>query len=240
MIGVIPGGGGPQALDVTGSTVFHLEDKDSSGAAASTNPALCAAQAFSGAFGIDLLNDIQTVLVDGGQLPALVPVVVTFTGTNNAGPGVAMTATINTGPIGAANPVVSLSPGITAYYLVGGVKTPLVGAPVWVQTIGPNAADGINPVPAGGFGIANDDLVSQQNAISCGCDDGDSNGSCSDSVDNPGVSSESYQLQDIVGGFFLDVSSSSLLVAGAQANALWILPILGLAGTLIAIRKLEA
>ena len=43
-----------------------------------------------------------------------------------------------------------------------------------------------------------------------------------------------------VGGEMMPISATSLLVAGASANALWILPILGLAGTVIAIRKLEA
>jgi hypothetical protein len=37
----------------------------------------------------------------------------------------------------------------------------------------------------------------------------------------------------------MEISSVSLLAAGAQTNALWLLPILGLAGTIIAIRKLE-
>ena len=50
----------------------------------------------------------------------------------------------------------------------------------------------------------------------------------------------SFQIQQQVGGMSIPISSTSLLVAGAEANALWILPILGLAGTIIAIRKLEA
>lgn len=47
-------------------------------------------------------------------------------------------------------------------------------------------------------------------------------------------------LIDQVGGEMMPLSATSLLVAGASANALWILPILGLVGTVIAIRKLEA
>jgi len=50
----------------------------------------------------------------------------------------------------------------------------------------------------------------------------------------------SFQIQPQVGGVSIPISSTSLLVAGAEANALWILPILGLAGIIIAIRKLEA
>jgi len=44
----------------------------------------------------------------------------------------------------------------------------------------------------------------------------------------------------VVGGASMPISATSLLVAGAEANALWILPILGLAGMIIAIRKLQA
>lgn len=50
----------------------------------------------------------------------------------------------------------------------------------------------------------------------------------------------SFTIQPQVGGVSIPISTTSLLVAGAEANALWILPILGLAGTIIAIRKLEA
>ena len=50
----------------------------------------------------------------------------------------------------------------------------------------------------------------------------------------------SFKIQPAVGGVSIPTSSTSLLVAGAEANALWMLPILGLAGTIIAIRKLEA
>jgi len=50
----------------------------------------------------------------------------------------------------------------------------------------------------------------------------------------------SFKIEPMVGGVSIPISSTSLLVAGAETNALWILPILGLAGTIIAIRKLEA
>ena len=49
-----------------------------------------------------------------------------------------------------------------------------------------------------------------------------------------------FFIAQAVGGITMPISSTPLLVAGAEANALWILPILGLAGTIIAIRKLEA
>jgi len=50
----------------------------------------------------------------------------------------------------------------------------------------------------------------------------------------------SVNIESTVGGVQIPTSATSLLVAGAEANALWILSILGLAGTIIAIRKLEA
>ena len=49
-----------------------------------------------------------------------------------------------------------------------------------------------------------------------------------------------FLISQTVGGEMMSIGATSLLVAGASANALWILPILGLAGTIITIRKLEA
>ncbi|HJZ24374.1 MAG TPA: hypothetical protein VJ201_08015 [Candidatus Babeliales bacterium] len=59
--------------------------------------------------------------------------------------------------------------------------------------------------------------------------------------EDPNVIAESFSISPcVVGGESLPLSTSALLLAGTQTNALWILPILGLAGTVIAIRKLEA
>lgn len=49
----------------------------------------------------------------------------------------------------------------------------------------------------------------------------------------------SFNIIRPVGGFSIGVDTTALLVAGAQTNAFWILPILGLAGTVLVIRKLE-
>ncbi len=65
-------------------------------------------------------------------------------------------------------------------------------------------------------------------------------------VDNDGlgedinVQASSKTLFTSVGGMVMGIETMPLLVAGAEMNALWILPILGLAGMIIAIRKLEA
>ncbi len=61
-----------------------------------------------------------------------------------------------------------------------------------------------------------------------------------DGAENENIVVASFFIAAPVGGVSIPISSTSLLVAGAEANALWILPILGLAGTIIAIRKLEA
>jgi len=59
--------------------------------------------------------------------------------------------------------------------------------------------------------------------------------------ETPNAIYESFILTSlVVGGESMMINTTQLLVAGAQTNALWILPILGLAGTVIAIRKLEA
>ena len=47
-------------------------------------------------------------------------------------------------------------------------------------------------------------------------------------------------VQTNVGGESLPINTIGLLVAGTQVNAIWLLPILGLVGTIISIRKLEA
>jgi len=54
------------------------------------------------------------------------------------------------------------------------------------------------------------------------------------------VEQRGFLVNFIVGGETMPISTTSLLLAGASVNAFWILPILGLAGTIIAIRKLEA
>ena len=54
------------------------------------------------------------------------------------------------------------------------------------------------------------------------------------------VEQRGFLINAIVGGEMMPISATSLLLAGASVNAFWILPILGLAGTIIAIRKLEA
>lgn len=59
-------------------------------------------------------------------------------------------------------------------------------------------------------------------------------------AENENVVQTSFFILAPVGGASMPISATSLLVAGAEVNALWILPILGLAGIIIAIRKLEA
>jgi len=59
-------------------------------------------------------------------------------------------------------------------------------------------------------------------------------------AENENIVTASFFILAPVGGASMPISTTSLLVAGAEANALWILPILGLAGIIIAIRKLEA
>ena len=54
------------------------------------------------------------------------------------------------------------------------------------------------------------------------------------------IEQRGFLVTAIVGGETMSISTTSLLLAGASVNAFWILPILGLAGTIIAIRKLEA
>jgi len=54
------------------------------------------------------------------------------------------------------------------------------------------------------------------------------------------IEQRGFLINAIVGGEMMPISTTSLLLAGASVNAFWILPILGLAGTIIAIRKLEA
>jgi hypothetical protein len=228
----------PLATDIVGTFNFVVQDRLPYGAAVSNNNNLCQGQAINGALGLGP-EDIQTLLVDGGQLPALVPVAFEF----NGGSGGVLVGHLAIGPIGNANPVVFATPGgnVIPYYLNAGVKTPLVGAPVWVQIIGPNAADGINPVPAGGFGISNNVLLAQNTVASCGCSDFSGDGVCAGPpTEADGVSQESYNIVELVGGALMEISSVSLLVSGAQSSAFWLLPILGLAGTIIAIRKLEA
>jgi len=59
-------------------------------------------------------------------------------------------------------------------------------------------------------------------------------------AENENIVVAQFFVRGVVGGALMTAGSTSLLVAGAQSNALWILAILGLAGTIIAIRKLEA
>ncbi len=66
------------------------------------------------------------------------------------------------------------------------------------------------------------------------------NGVFDSSTDGQNNVFASVNIESPVGGVSIPTSATSLLVAGAEANALWILSILGLAGTIIAIRKLEA
>jgi len=66
------------------------------------------------------------------------------------------------------------------------------------------------------------------------------NGVFDSSTDGQNNVFASVNVESPVGGVLIPISATSLLVAGAEANALWILSILGLAGTIIAIRKLEA
>jgi len=80
--------------------------------------------------------------------------------------------------------------------------------------------------------------------VACGYVDANGNGDWG-GFNVPGAESRSVEfiefiIQQTVGGEMMPISTTSLLVAGAGANALWILPILGLAGTIIAIRKLQA
>ena len=52
--------------------------------------------------------------------------------------------------------------------------------------------------------------------------------------------SRDFEITCPVGGDYLLIDSSAFMVAGSQTSSLWVLSILGLAGTIIAIKKLEA
>jgi len=106
-----------------------------------------------------------------------------------------------------------------------------------------------------GMLIAGADTTATQGTyftIMCGYLDADSNDdwggfvvNANNQASNPGAENEnivqtSFFIIAPVGGASMPISAASLLVAGAEANALWILPILGLAAVIIAIRKLEA
>ena len=221
---------------ITAPVVFHIQDNFPINVQVSQVQADCATEALTvpptmtnwGA------EDIMTILVDQN----LAPIGVYFPGLT----GNTQSATVLLGPIGNANPVINTN-GAPQTYLVNLATQPIAGAPQWLQTSGPNI---------GSFGIPNaaDANVLGTNTgnrlVVCGCTDqfplsgglGNGDGICLG--ENDGVVAESYQLAEIVGGMLMEISSVSLLVSGAQTNALWLLPILGLAGTIIAIRKLEA
>lgn len=120
--------------------------------------------------------------------------------------------------------------------IVGGASwhffNPGVDTAEWVEI---NTAG----VPTGNF-----DTTTQSGdyvLVVCGFVDVDSDGVWDGlGVEPRSVEARSFLIFSVVGGEMMPLSTTSLLVAGASANALWILPILGLAGTIITIRKLEA
>jgi len=241
--GIIPPGGTitaisgifpPQAQAITAPIIFHIQDNLPISVLVSPVQATCSAEALTvpptmTGWGAE---DIMTILVDQN----LAPVGVYFPG--NTGAIQSVTALL--GPIGNANPVINAQ-GSPETYLVSRGNA-INAPPQWLQTSGPNI---------GSFGIPNandpDPLGTNtgNRLVVCGCTDqfplsgglGVGDGICAG--ENDGVVAESYQLIELVGGAFMEISSVSLLASGAQTNALWLLPILGLAGTIIAIRKLE-
>jgi len=126
----------------------------------------------------------------------------------------------------------------------GGTLTPaLAGGDfyVWHRTM----ADGKTPIPA------IDDTAATAAAgalfaVSCAFLDNDSTagenipGTFQAQTDGSNNIEASVFIESTVGGVPMLIGGTSLLVAGVQSNALWILSILGLAGTIIAIRKLQA
>lgn len=77
--------------------------------------------------------------------------------------------------------------------------------------------------------------------VVCGWVDFDGNGVWAGVGQEPiSIEQRGFLIDAIIGGETMSISTTSLLLAGASVNAFWILPILGLAGTIIAIRKLEA
>ena len=114
---------------------------------------------------------------------------------------------------------------------------------VWHKT----AADGITPIVAVDDSAATA-AIGDIFAVACGFLDANSvagvnpnpiNGD--NTFDASNNIEASFSLKEtVVGGMVLGIKTVPLLVAGASSNALWILPILGLAGMIIAIRKLEA
>lgn len=243
--GIIPPGGTitaetgvqvPQLLPIAGPVLYHVQDNNPEAVAFPGLQSVCQAQVLNTPATIAGLGaeDIVTVLVDNAFAPITAGVVTNPVGVFFPGnTGTAQSATYLLGPIGANNPVISVKGAPIVYDGVSGLATPLTGAPVWAQVFGP---------AVGTFGIANalDPVVSSSYVVSCGCVDANGDGLCNNPADNSGVVAESYQVREIIGGGSLELSTMSLVVAGAESNALWLLPILGLAGTIIAIRKLEA
>jgi len=223
----------PQGPTISGPVLYHIQDNFPLGVAVQATQILCQADALSVpttqlGFGAE---DILSVLVDSNT-PTFIggvtnPVGVQFPG----GTGLVQSVTYLVGPTGFNSPVISAAGNPIVYATFGGVAVNIVGFPVWLQTNGPSP---------GSFGIPNalNPQGSSSIVISCGCVDANNDGFCVG--DNDGIVAESYQVLDVVGGAFMEVSTVSLLVTGAHSNALWILPILGLAGVIIAIRKLEA
>lgn len=125
----------------------------------------------------------------------------------------------------------------------GGASTTAAGAGT---AISPAIGAGFyywQKISAAGLPIAGPGTTGQQGAytfVMCGFIDSNDNDTFESSVDGANIVSATIFIDTDVGGESLPISSTALLVSGAQTNALWILPILGLAGTIIAIRKLEA
>ena len=134
--------------------------------------------------------------------------------------------------------------GITA---PGSIILPVQGAgSYWWGKV---AADGITVIDgAPGAGADTTGLGGTYTVGICAYIDGNNDGDWggfSQGGTNPATEQANniYGTFDIlitIGGEKIPISNTSLLVAGSEANAFWILPILGLAGTIIAIRKLEA
>ncbi len=246
--GIIPPGGTitaetgvqvPGAVAIAGPVLYHVQDNNPEGVAFPGLQTVCQNQVLNLPPTIAGLGpeDSVHVLVDSAFAPITAgvvtnPVGVFFPG----GTGVVQSVTYLLGPIGAANPVVSVKGTPITYLGTAGLATPITGAPAWANVFDPVAAN------IGTFGIPNtlDPVSSTSYVVSCGCVDANGDGLCTNAADNPGVVAESYQVREIIGGGSLEISAVPLIVAGAEANALWLLPLVGIAGAVIAIRKLQA
>lgn len=129
--------------------------------------------------------------------------------------------------------------GFATTHPTGATLTPLLDAIddtyQWVKV----GADGSTPI-GGSSDLGATGAAGTITMVICAWLSTDGNNTFDPQVDGTNNVQATIVLERVVGGELMPISATSLLVAGAGANALWILPILGLAGTIIAIRKLEA